>query len=159
MTATLGRLKRLSAGKLKPSVSANKLKKVKHSSRRLEAASDTPAYLPREEDYAATEAVVAVAPAPRSASMAWPVLAVVVALGVGLLVWKAMQGPPESSRPHVVEPVVIPGAELPGTDTVQADVPPKNELPVKADPPVVRAPKEKGEVTLVLIPEATVMKG
>ncbi|MDP2269881.1 MAG: serine/threonine-protein kinase [Archangium sp.] len=149
-----------SAPRLKPANSAAKLKKVKHSSKRLEAASATPASLPKEQDYAATEAVVAAAPAPRSASMAWPVLAVVVALGVGLLVWKAMQGPPESSRPHVVEPVVIPGAELPGTDTIQADVAPKNDPPVKADPPpVVRAPKEKGEVTLVVIPEATVMKG
>ncbi len=146
----------LSAGKLKPSVSANKLKKVKQSSRRLDAASDTPAYLPKEKDYAATEAVVAVAPAPRSASMAWPVLAVVVALGVGLLVWKAMQGPPGPARSHVE----IPGAELPGTDTIQADPVQKNDPPVKVDqPPVVRAPKEKGEVTLVVIPEATVMKG
>jgi eukaryotic-like serine/threonine-protein kinase len=163
----------VSTGKLKPvkpSVSAAKLKKVKVSSRRLEPATDnpTPASLPKEKDYAATEALVAVAPPPRSASMLWPILAVVVALGVGLLVWKAMQGPPESSRPHVVEPVVvtpIPGAELPGTDPVAEpkDPPPaqvKNDpppSPVKNDPP--RAPKEKGEMTLVIIPEATVMKG
>jgi serine/threonine-protein kinase len=159
----------ISAGKLKQvrggQPSAPKLKKVKVSSRKLEAAPETPAFLPKEKDSGSTDAVVALTPTPRSASMAWPILAVVVALGVGLLVWKAMQGPPESSRPHVVEPVVlakIPGVELPGTETpplepvLQPRDPPRDP-PVKVDPP--RAPKEKGELTLVLIPEATVMKG
>ena len=177
----------ISAGRLKPvarapggQVSSNKLRKVKNSSKRLEAASETPSSLKKEEDYAATEAQVRVtAPPPRSASMIWPVLAIIFALGVGLLVWKAMQGPPEVSRPHVVEPVVVtpvPGedteriGEIPGTDTLQDDPkndpPPskgnptaKNDPPVKGDPPTPRAPKEKGEVTLVLIPDATVMKG
>ncbi|MDP1821723.1 MAG: serine/threonine-protein kinase [Archangium sp.] len=147
--------------------SLSKLKKVKVSSRKLEAASEpTPASLPKEKDYASTDAVVALTPTPRSASMAWPVLAVVVALGVGLLVWKAMQGPVESSRPHVVEPVVltkIPGVELPGTDTPPLDPIPQPKEPTPKDPPVKgdtpRGPREKGEVTLVLIPEATVMKG
>jgi hypothetical protein len=40
---------------------------------------------------------------------------------------------------------------------VKGNPPPKNDPQVKNDPP--RAPKEKGEVTLVLIPDATVMKG
>ena len=154
----------ISAGKLKQVRAApgagsfSRLKKVKVSSRRLEPAS-TPESMPKEKDWAPTEAVVATTPPPPSASLAWPILAVVVALGVGLLVWKAMQ----------VDPVVLtklPGAELPGTDSPRVDV--KEPLakepsttrvdsPVKADVP--RAPKEKGEVTLVLIPEATVMKG
>ena len=159
-----------SAGKLKPVRAAvgvgagsfSKLKKVKPSLRRLEPAS-TPESLPKEKDWVATEAVVAATAPPRSASMAWPVLAVVVALGVGLLVWKAMQVPPESSHPHQVDPVVLtklPGTELPGTDSpvdVKEDPAPKVDPPVKVEVP--RAPKEKGEVTLVLFPEATVMKG
>jgi hypothetical protein len=175
----------ISTGKLKPvpkpggavggQVSANKLKKVKVSSRRLEPAPDTPASIKKEEEYAATEAQVRVtAPPPRSASMIWPVLAVIFALGVGLLVWKAMQGGTSTvnDRPHVTDPVTvtpIPGGddervgEIPGTDTLDP-TPVKGNPPPKADPtvkndPTPRAPKEKGEVTLVLIPEATVMKG
>ena len=149
-----GKLKQVRAAPLAGSFS--KLKKVKPSLRRLEPAS-TPESMPKEKDWAATEAVVATTPPPRSASAAWPILAVVVALGVGLLVWKAMQGPPESSHPHQVEPVVLtklPGTELPGADLLPVDV---KEPPPKVDVP--RAPKEKGEVTLVLFPEATVMKG
>ena len=166
----------ISAGKLKAvrsapgAVSTPRLKKVspKGSSRKLEVASETPASLPKEKDSGITEAVVALTPAPRSASLLWPILAVVVALGVGLLVWKAMQGPVESSHPHQVDPVVlakIPGTELPGTDTITDPVvkdPPVKDPNPKVDPVRVdtpRAPKEKGEMTLVLIPEATVMKG
>ena len=164
----------ISAGKLKQVRGAggpgslSKLKKVKPSKRGLEPAPSTPASLPKAIDAASTEAQVSTTPPPRSASMAWPLLAVVVALGVGLLVWKAMQGPPESSRPHQTAPVVIPGAELPGseipgTDTLEPKDPVAvNNPPVKADPPSKADPprvKEKGEMTLVLIPEATVMKG
>ena len=166
----------ISAGKLKQvrsapaAVSTPRLKKVspKGSSRRLEAAPETPSSLPKEKDLGTTDAVVALTPAPRSASLLWPILAVVVALGVGLLVWKAMQGSAESSHPHQVDPVVLaklPGTELPGTDTITdptvkdpplKDPTPKGDPP-RADPP--RVTKEKGEVTLVFIPEATVMKG
>ena len=173
----------ISAGKLKqvrggPSaakldqVSASKLKKVKPSKRGLEPA-PAPATLPKEKDYAATDAVVALTPKPRSASMAWPILAVVVALGVGLLVWKAMQGPLEATPLRPVEPLDpatvgvtrVPGAEIPGTDTLPVE-PKEKDPPVitpRADPTtrveVPRPSKERGEVTLVLIPEATVMKG
>ena len=158
----------ISAGKLKPvrspagPVSTSKLKKVKVSKRSLEQVSQT---TPQTQDWAPTEAQVSTTPAPRSASMAWPILAVVVALGVGLLVWKAMQGPPESSHPHQVAPVIIPGAELPGTDipgtdTVDAKDPVAVPTPPKADPPPRNdPPRAKGEMTLVLIPEATVSKG
>ena len=160
----------ISAGKLKQvrsgAGSLSKLKKVKTSKRGLDPASATPASLQKAVDDSATEAQVSITPAPRSASMAWPVLAVVVALGVGLLVWKAMQGPPESSRPHQTAPVIIPGAELPVTEIPGTDsVDPKDPVavvnaPVKTDaPPKVEQPRARGEMTLVLIPEATVMKG
>jgi serine/threonine-protein kinase len=173
----------ISAGKLKqvrggPSaarldaVSSSKLKKVKVSKRELEAASPTPASLPKEKDYAQTEAMVATTPPPRSASMAWPILAVVVALGVGMLVWKAMQGPLEVTPLRSVEPLdpstvtvtKIPGAEIPGTDTLPPG-PREKDPPTKPDPRVETVPrppresKERGDVTLVIIPEATVMKG
>lgn len=157
----------ISAGKLKQvrgggssaprldSPSVSKLKKVKSSKRGL------------EKDWGTTDAVVALTPAPRSASMAWPILAVVVALGVGLLVSKAMQGPPEATPLRPLEPLdpvmvtKIPGGEIPGTDTLPPE-PKEKEPPPKTDPPridVARPPKERGEMTLVLIPEATVMKG
>ena len=160
----------ISAGKLKQvrggggPGSLSKLKKVKTSKRGLDPAPSSPSSFSKLKETAPTEAQVAATPVPRSASMAWPVLAVVVALGVGLLVWKAMQGPPESSRPHQTAPVIIPGTELPGTDpppleprdtVVVNNPPPKTETP----PPRVDAPRAKGEMTLVLIPEATVTKG
>ncbi len=160
----------ISAGKLKQvrgaagPASTSKLKKVKVSKRSLEQVAQT---VPIAKDWAPTEAQVSTTAPPRSASMAWPVLAVVVALVVGLVVWKAMQGPPESSRPHQTAPVVIPGSELPGTELPGVDptpVQPKDPVvvnpPVKPDQPVkVDQPRAKGEMTLVLIPEATVMKG
>ena len=57
--------------------------------------------------------------------------------------------------------------EIPGADTLDPKndpIPVKGNPPPKADPtvkndPTPRTPKEKGEVTLVLIPDATVMKG
>jgi hypothetical protein len=104
--------------------------------------------------------------------MAWPILAVVVALGVGMLVWKAMQGPLEVTPLRSVEPLdpstvtvtKIPGAEIPGTDTLPPG-PREKDPPTKPDPRVETVPrppresKERGDVTLVIIPEATVMKG
>ena len=166
----------MSAGKLKPvrggwapgallsGASESKLKKVAGSSRKLKAAPET-ASLPKEQDFGPTEAVVAATPPPRSASLIWPLLAVVVALGVGLLVWKAMQGQGESSRPRQVEPVLvtkIPGVELPGVDLPpEKDPTPNPRVDPQIKPEVVtpRAPKERGEVTLVILPEATVTKG
>ncbi len=63
----------------------------------------------------------------------------------------------------------IPGVELPGVDTVQTpevkdpqvkkDPPPKNDPTPNVDPPNPPKARGKGEMTLVLIPEATVTKG
>lgn len=153
----------VSANKLKaaPSnASAGKLKKVKTSKARLEPATE-----PLPKDWAATEAMVPTAKPPSSQSNLWPILAVVFSLAVGLLVWKAMQSPAEQPRPVVVDPELqgpgqIPGVELPGTESPPVE--PKTVEPVPVPVKTVetpRAPKEKGEVTLALFPEATVMKG
>ena len=87
-----------------------------------------------------------------------------------------MQAPPEQPpRPVVGElpGTDLPGTELPGTDLPGTDLPgtdsprvPKKD-PTDATPntpqkdPVVRpsVPRQQGEVTLALIPEATVTKG
>ncbi len=153
----------VSANKLKaaPSnASAGKLKKVKVSKARLEPATE-----PLPKDWAATEAMVPTAKPPPSQSNLWPILAVVFSLAVGLLVWKAMQSPAEQPRPVAVDPELpgpgqIPGVELPGTESPPVE--PKTVEPVPVPVKTVetpRAPKEKGEVTLALFPEATVMKG
>jgi serine/threonine-protein kinase len=153
----------VSANKLKaaPSnASAGKLKKVKTSKARLEPATE-----PLPKDWAATEAMVPTAKPPPSQSNLWPILAVVFSLAVGLLVWKAMQSPAEQPRPVAVDPELpgpgqIPGVELPGTESPPVE--PKTVEPVPVPVKTVetpRAPKEKGEVTLALFPEATVMKG
>jgi hypothetical protein len=173
----------LSAGKLKPAapkagsfsrlpaVSQGKLKKVKP--RREEEDDAAP---PRDE-VLATEAMVQTTPPP-SHSKIWPVLAVVVALVVGGVVWKLMQGADHSTGPDLsTSPVELPGTDLPGTELPGTELPGK-ELPgvdptptpvvkngpEKVDPPpkeptTPRAPKERGDVTLWLIPEATVAKG
>ena len=129
-----------SAAKLS-AVSAGKLKKVKHSKPRLEATKD--------QDWAPTEALVPATPPP-SSSMLWPVIAVGVALGAGLLVWKGMQQGSEPEVRPVVTDVEIPGAELPA----RKDPEPRSDSVAKNEPP-----RSKGEVTLAFIPEAKVTKG
>jgi eukaryotic-like serine/threonine-protein kinase len=94
------------------------------------------------------------------ASKVWPMVAVVFALSVGLVVWKAMQGPPQYVPP------VRGASDIPGVDTTaKDDEPPKPDVKipdaaiVKTEPSPSTSPRAKGEVLLVLIPEATVSKG
>ncbi len=165
----------VSANRLKPArgpaVSANKLRKVKASKSRLEAAPETP---PKDREWAATEAMVQTTPPPSSSKL-WPVLAVCFALAVGFVVWRVMMNAPDpvTSPQPVVEDVKLPGLELPGTDSPtvpsgtgsgagKQPVDPKTADPVRvADttPKPPREVRERGEVTLALIPEATVTKG
>jgi serine/threonine-protein kinase len=169
----LAMARKLSAPKLKPAggprggsfsrlnaVSQGKLKKVKASKRDLPPASDFPE----------TEAVVPTTPPLRSQSKAWPILAVVVALGAGLVVWMLQKPEPNHVPDLSTAPVEIPGAELPGAELPGSDLPgvdspttvAKNPPPEKVEKtpePATPRAKEKGEVTLWLIPEATVVKG
>jgi hypothetical protein len=120
------------------------------------------------QERVSTEAMVPTVPPP-SASKLWPLVAVVFALLVGAVVWKVMQPPPEP--PPKRDPVGelpgtdLPGTDLPGTELPGTDLPGTNPTLVKnpqGDPkdPTVRSnpavKKEQGEVTLALIPEATV---
>jgi hypothetical protein len=104
-------------------------------------------------------------PKPVSSSKLWPVLGAFVALAAGGGVWLLMQ-----SAPQVED--FTPPPDIPGTELVKkAPVEPDAAVPVEEKPlptPVVNTPvqtptppqnnakKEKGEVTLALIPEATV---
>ena len=174
----------VSANKLKAArgqLSAKSLKKVKAQNyKRGDDSTDFEGKplgartVPAEEK-AMTEAMVPTYE-PSSSSKLWPVLAVVVALMVGAVVWKVMQAPPEQPQRPVVGELPgtdLPGTELPGTDLPGTDLPgtdsprvPKKD-PTDATPntpqkdPVVRpsVPRQQGEVTLALIPEATVTKG
>jgi serine/threonine-protein kinase len=154
----------VSASKLKPVKgvpSVNRLKKVKASKSKLEPASEV-------GQWDRTEAVVATTPAPRSSSVVWPVLAVIVALAVGAGVFLAMKKAMANDTPRPPkEPVTlgtIPGVDSPddGTDPVKPDPVDPTPSPKKDPPPTTTrpaVPKEKGEMTLALIPEARVSRG
>ncbi|MGV3624532.1 MAG: serine/threonine protein kinase [Archangium sp.] len=122
--------------------------------------------LPKEEDFAPTEASVVSTPPPSSASKVWPVLAVVIALAVGAGVFLAMNGgqkPPPPPRPE--QPV----AELPGVDSLNGELPGVDSTPTpnvndpppdkKVDPTVRPPVREKGEITLVIPSGAVITKG
>ncbi len=160
----------VSANRLKPvgakaGASLNKMKKVKVSKARLEATSDEP---PKDREWLPTEAMVPATPPPSNSKL-WPVLAVVLAIGVGAGVWVAMRATPEPPPPRLaVDPVEIPGMELPGTDSpalpgtkdpVEPKVEPKNDPVRTTEPTPPRVAREKGELTLIIFPEATVSKG
>ena len=131
--------------------------------------------LPKAEDYAPTEASVVSTAAPEltSSSKLWPILAVIGALAVGGAVFLAMR-PNPTPVPPPGEATELPGTDLPGTSLPGTDLPgvdTNDQLPagepgstgggsgtttVKKDPPRTR---EKGEVTLVIFPEAKITKG
>jgi serine/threonine-protein kinase len=175
----------ISANKLKAAragqVSAKSLKKVKAQAfKRTDESTDFDGkplgarQAQGAEQKAMTEAMVPTYE-PSSSSKMWPILAVVMALGVGGVVWKVMQSSPDPQpRPVVGElpgtdlpGTELPGTDLPGTDSPPVGNPPKNNVDSpnvanpKKDPDVVRpqVPKQQGEITLALIPEATVTKG
>ncbi|MBL8915088.1 MAG: serine/threonine protein kinase [Archangium sp.] len=174
----------VSANKLKPAkgpgqLSAKSLKKVKaqrygrgDESTDFEGKPLGARQAQREEQKAMTEAMVPTYE-PASSSKLWPILAVVVALVVGAVVWKVMQTPSEQPQRPIVGELPgtdlpgtdLPGTDLPGTDSPQVNNPPKNPDQPKdnsgSKDPVVRnnPPRQQGEVTLALIPEATVSKG
>jgi hypothetical protein len=175
----------ISANKLKAArgaqMSSKSLKKVKAQAFKRDDSTDFDgkplgARLQGEEQKAMTEAMVPTY-TPSSSSKAWPILAVVMAIGVGLVVWKAMQSEDPKPRPPIAGDLPgtdLPGSDLPGTELPGTDSPPvagkQPKDPVEPrDPPntqnpnptVVRpkVPKEQGEITLALIPEATVSKG
>jgi serine/threonine-protein kinase len=174
----------VSANKLKAaraSVSAKNLKRVKV--KRYSTADDPTAPTGQAlGEHVPTEALVQTTPDPVSSSKLWPVLAVVVSLLVGFGVWRAMVGgaadqPTEvgggGDLPGTDSPDTTLGEGIPGTDTVNPGtakdpvvvkdpgLPKSTDRGPKTEPkvPVVRTSKEQGEVTLALIPEASVLKG
>ncbi len=154
-----GKLSSVSASKLK-SVSSPKVKGV--AARKPDA---TPVSLPKETDYAPTEAMVTSTPPPKPA---WgkPVLAAgLVALALGGVAWKVISA--ETPPPRVigeVEPLEdLPGTDLPGTELLPKE-PATTATPAKTPDPVEPkrpppAAKERGEVTLMMPDGATVLRG
>ncbi|MEW5740946.1 MAG: serine/threonine-protein kinase [Myxococcota bacterium] len=161
------KLPQVSASKL-PKVSANKLKPVGGSARKLPPVESRPA----ESD---TDARVPVAPAPTSerpamkSALVLAALAIVLGVG-GLVVWKLGGGTTPEERPVMPDIAAIPGSDGPTGDGDDAPldpptkgVEPRGVEPTKGatDPRASepKKPKAQGEVTLVLLPEATVLKG
>jgi serine/threonine protein kinase len=159
-------------------VSASRLKKVKPSKRGLEPTAPRPsAPASTRGEWLETEVSVATTPALKSGSLLWPSLAVVVALAVGGGVYWGMKSqggdaalPPVSAGDPETGPVgAIPGVDLPRDapqpGPVKAERPPPQPVnPVRpADQPSLRpaqpAVRERGELTLFILPEATVAKG
>ena len=141
---------------VKPAVSAAKLKPARPR--------PSVKKLPKAEDFAPTEASVVSTAAPRSSSQMWPMLAVVVALAAGGLVYLAMRSEPRPVTPEPAQPIAeLPGTELPGTELPGVEPTPNvvaEPTPDKKVDPTVKPPvREKGEVTLVIPSGATIWKG
>lgn len=158
-----GRLARVSAAK-PARVSARKLQPV--SSKKLSPVAA------RFQD-ADTEAQgVPLAPPPTAEQPAQrgPLIGValiIVVVVAGLVTWKLMGGASDPAGPVTPDITAIPGAEGPDVtsptpptdvDPPQRAVDPKVE-PKTPEPKTPVKPRGQGEVTLVLLPEATVLKG
>ncbi|MEW6432156.1 MAG: protein kinase [Myxococcota bacterium] len=161
------KLSKVSAGKL-PKVSARRLAPVVSGAKKASVAE---AFL--ESD---TEAQgVPLVPPPTAEQPALksplPLVALLIVLVVGgLVAWKLSGGPaPVDEPPQPLTPDIsaIPGSDGPGENLPPVELDPKAPDP-RVDPPRTQEPKSptapvkprgQGEVTLVLLPEATVLKG
>jgi serine/threonine-protein kinase len=152
--ASLNRMSGVSAGKLK-AVSGAKLKPV--PTRKPDA---TPVSLPKETEYAPTEAVVSTTAAP-SGSLVMPIALVVGVLALMAILWKVLWSEPQRLTPGSGETPIaetprpeVPGADLPGTDAPPPRTP---EPPDTRRPPT--APQGRGEVTIVIPDGAAISRG